>query len=139
MDMESNVKDPVSRAANSSQTPSAAQPATQHKGNPILGAAQKTATPTANELHHFLSDIEDLVRQATSLTGDELTQVKATISARLASARASAEQMGGNIVTRARQSATATNEYVHHRPWTAIGAGAAAGLLVGFLLSRRAH
>ena len=89
------------------------------------------------EFKHFLSDIEDLVAQATSLTGEDLSKAKRNLSTRIDAAKSSLESVGNNIAQKARTSAAATDEYVHQQPWVAIGAGAAVGLLVGFLLSRR--
>jgi ElaB/YqjD/DUF883 family membrane-anchored ribosome-binding protein len=89
------------------------------------------------EFKHFLSDIEDLVAQATSLTGEDLNKAKRTLSTRIDAAKHSLENVGGTIAEKARTSAAATDAYVHQQPWAAIGAGAAIGLLVGFLVSRR--
>ncbi|MET0356424.1 MAG: hypothetical protein ABW044_06570 [Cellvibrio sp.] len=89
------------------------------------------------EFKHFLSDIEDLVAQATSLTGEDLKKAKNSLNTRIDAAKHSIEDLSGNIAQKARTSATATNEYVHQQPWVAIGAGAAIGLLVGYLVSRR--
>jgi ElaB/YqjD/DUF883 family membrane-anchored ribosome-binding protein len=52
-------------------------------------------------------------------------------------AKDSAEEIGATIVKRARQTAESTNVYVHEQPWSAIGAGTAVGLLLGYLLARR--
>jgi ElaB/YqjD/DUF883 family membrane-anchored ribosome-binding protein len=128
MDMETSVKEPSIKSPAAPQKVSAMPPSTP-----------KATSPVTAELHHFFADIEDLIRQAASLTGDELNQVKADLTARLSSAKASVDQMGGQIADQARKGALATDQYVHHQPWTAIGAGAAAGLLVGFLLARRHH
>lgn len=91
----------------------------------------------ASEVAHLITDIEDLVKQATSLTGEELTAAKAKLAERLAAARASMTQMGDSVATQARTTAAATNEYVHEQPWKAIGVGATLGLLLGFALARR--
>jgi ElaB/YqjD/DUF883 family membrane-anchored ribosome-binding protein len=45
--------------------------------------------------------------------------------------------MGTTVIQRTRQAATVTNNYVHEQPWQAIGIGAAAGVLLGFVLGRR--
>lgn len=89
------------------------------------------------EFKHFLSDIEDLVTQATSLTGEDLNKAKRTLTTRIDAAKHSIEDLSGNIAQKARTGAVATNDYVHQQPWVAIGAGAAIGLLVGYLVSRR--
>jgi len=95
------------------------------------------ATALSREAHHFLADIEELVKATTSLTGDDLARAKARLLERVAAARASVEKVGGAIADRTRQAAKATDGFVHERPWQAIGIGAALGLLLGFVIARR--
>lgn len=102
-----------------------------------LDASSAKANGISSEFKHFLSDIEDLVAQATSLTGEDLSKAKRSLSTRIDAAKHSLEDLGGNVAQRAKASAAATDEYVHQQPWVAIGAGAAIGLLVGYLISRR--
>lgn len=52
-------------------------------------------------------------------------------------AQRSVQAMSDAVVSRARKSAGAANNYVHEQPWKFIGAAAAGGLLLGFLLARR--
>ncbi len=89
------------------------------------------------EFHRFVADIEDLVAQATSLTGEDLARVKNTLNERITLAKASLDELSGNLVQKARAGAAATNTYVHEKPWAAVGAGATVGLLLGLLMSRR--
>jgi ElaB/YqjD/DUF883 family membrane-anchored ribosome-binding protein len=91
----------------------------------------------AREYHKLLSDLEDLIHSATTLTGEELARAKAALGARIASARASASQISDAVTDRVQASARATDQYVHSQPWQAVGISAAAGLLIGFLLGRR--
>ncbi len=95
----------------------------------------------SREFHDFLADIEDLIKDTTTLTGEELTQVTTKLNERVAAAKESVEQMGeqvtGAIDRQAHETATAANEYVHQEPWKAVGIGAAVGLLLGLLLARR--
>jgi ElaB/YqjD/DUF883 family membrane-anchored ribosome-binding protein len=104
-----------------------------------VAAATTDAAPSgvSREFHNFLTDVEDLVKSTTSLTGEDLARAKAKLAARVAAARDSVEKMGGAIADRARNTVKATDGYVHEQPWQAIGIGAAAGLLIGFLLARR--
>lgn len=90
------------------------------------------------EFQDVLSDIEDLVKTTTSLTGEDLTRAKAKISERVASAKQTVALMAGAITDRARKTVKVTDGYVHEQPWQSIGIGAALGLLVGFVLARRA-
>jgi len=102
-------------------------------GNKIEGAVSNAST----EFHNFISDVEDLVKETTTLTGEDLSRAKARLSARLTEAKASAMDMGNDIAKRAKKSAAATDEFVHEQPWKSIGAGAAIGLIIGFALARR--
>lgn len=104
------------------------------KGVSSHGGAQ---SGVSREFYNFLADIEDLIKETTSLTGDELASARAKLNARVASAKATAEEVGDSIVQRAQQSASVTNAYVHEQPWKAMGAGAAIAFLLGFALARR--
>jgi ElaB/YqjD/DUF883 family membrane-anchored ribosome-binding protein len=91
----------------------------------------------SGEMHNLITDIEDLVKKATSLTGEELTAAKARLTERLDAARVTFAEAGETVANKARNTATATNEYVHEQPWKAIGIGATVGLLLGFALEGR--
>jgi ElaB/YqjD/DUF883 family membrane-anchored ribosome-binding protein len=104
----------------------------------IAATTDNARAAVSREFHNFVSDIEDLVKATTLLTGEELTLAKARLSERVASARQSVEEVGGAIAQQARKSASITNDYVHEQPWKAIGAGAAIGFLLGVVVARRA-
>lgn len=104
----------------------------------INTSTKKPAThDLSTEFHNFVADIEDLIKEAGTLTGDELNLAKAKLNSRLSAAKESVESLGGEVAEQARHGASAADDYVHHQPWQAIGAGAAVGLLVGFLLARQ--
>ena len=103
----------------------------------VSAKANQVASNASSEFQNFIADVEDLVKQTTTLTGEELLRAKAKLTTRLADAKESVVGMSDEIAKRARSSAAATNHYVHDQPWKAIGAGAALGLLVGFALARR--
>lgn len=103
----------------------------------LTGAAVAARTGVSREVHSFLADIEDLIVSTTSLTGEDLARAKAKLAERVAAAKQSVEEMGGVIADRARKTATATDQYVHAKPWKAVGISAAVGLLIGLLLAPR--
>ncbi len=123
MNIHANVKDAIENAHSSSKH--------------TLAAKKEAGGNVSGEFHNFIADMEDLIKEATSLTGDELNLAKAKLNQRIDSAKKSVEELGGEIAEQARHGASATNNYVHQQPWQAIGTGAAVGLLVGFLLARR--
>lgn len=95
------------------------------------------ASPLAKEFQNFLADIEQLIEATTSLTGEDLARAKAKLSERIQTARHSVEAMGHAVVTRTRESAAATDRYVHEQPWKAVGISALLGLLTGVIIARR--
>jgi len=102
-------------------------------------AVEADATPSrvSQEFHDFVADVEDLITETTSITGDDLVRVKTKLSERVKMAKESIQDMSSDIAQRARRTATVTNNYVHDQPWAAVGIGTAVGVLFGFLLGRR--
>ncbi len=99
--------------------------------------SDKVLSGASSEFHNFLADIEDLIKETTTLTGEDLTRAKEKLSNRLAEAKESVQEVGSALAQRGRHAASVTNDYVHEQPWKVIGASAAIGLLVGFALTRR--
>ena len=97
------------------------------------------ASPSSvsREFHNVLADIEDMIKETTSLTGDDLARARDKLNARITTAKASAEAMGDGLMQRARHTASATNTYLHEQPWKAVGAGAAIAFLLGLVIARR--
>ncbi len=103
-----------------------------------LSASEHTKPSAISlEFKNFLADIEHLITETTSMTGEDLAQAKSKLNERIDSIKHSFDDVSETIGTKARKSAEVTNNYVHEQPWVAIAAGAAIGVLVGFLASRR--
>lgn len=97
-----------------------------------------TAAMVSSEFSKFLADIEDLVKETTSLSGDELEKAREDIRNRIEAAKQSVASLGITIGQRARKSAVYTNHYVHENPWPMIGLSTLSGVLLGYLITRRA-
>lgn len=97
-------------------------------------AAPGPAVP--REIHNFLSDIEQLVEETTSITGDDLARAKAHLGERIAQARHVLSDTGSAIAQSARRNAEVAQRLAKERPWTLMGIGLALGALLGFLLAR---
>lgn len=97
----------------------------------------KATSGVSREFHSFVADIEDLIKATTSLTGDDLAAAKVKLNERIAAARDAAAEISDTITQRVRKSATVTNNFVHDKPWQAIGIGTAVGVLLGFVIGRR--
>lgn len=97
----------------------------------------ETGTGASSEFHSFVADVEDLVTSATPLTVEDLARAKEKLRQRVTAVKASIETMRSDVTGQARQTAAATDHYVHENPWKSAGMGAAVGLLLGFMLARR--
>lgn len=107
----------------------------------VAGAAARGETNPASGVsgafHRFLTDIERLVKDITTLSGNDLAQARFKLNTRIAAAKASAAEAGDSMSQRARQTAEVTNDYVHQQPWTALGVSAALAFVLGRVMFRR--
>lgn len=89
------------------------------------------------EFKSFVGEVENLIKESTSLTGEDLAKAKAKLAQRISSAKETINAASDVAVAQAKKTATATDNYVHESPWIAIGAGAAISFIAGFLLANR--
>lgn len=85
----------------------------------------------------MLTEAEDLLRRAGNETGERAKDLRAQVEAKLLAAKLRLQEMEGEAIDRAKAAARVTDDYVHDNPWSAIGAAAVAGFLIGMLLNRR--
>jgi ElaB/YqjD/DUF883 family membrane-anchored ribosome-binding protein len=89
------------------------------------------------DLRAVIRDAEELLRTTAGQAGEHIAQARAKAEASLQSAKAMLAAMGATANARARDALRSADSYVQGNPWLAVGAGAAVGLLVGLLISRR--
>jgi len=89
------------------------------------------------DLRTVVSDAEALVRATAGEAGDRIGEVRARAEDSLRAARLALRDAEVAVVDRTREAARATDEFVHDRPWTAVGVAAGVGLIIGLLISRR--
>jgi ElaB/YqjD/DUF883 family membrane-anchored ribosome-binding protein len=85
----------------------------------------------------FVNDIEELLKETASLSGDELDKARARITNRIELAKKVICEANKSLAQQARESAEVADRYVHEQPWKVLGAGVAISFLVGLLLGRR--
>jgi ElaB/YqjD/DUF883 family membrane-anchored ribosome-binding protein len=84
-----------------------------------------------------VADTEALLK-ATANQGDEkLAEIRAKAEESLRAVKDKLAEGQDAILEKTRVAARATDVYVHENPWNAVGAAAALGLLVGFVIGRR--
>jgi ElaB/YqjD/DUF883 family membrane-anchored ribosome-binding protein len=103
----------------------------------INSSMTETNSTQSSELHNLLADIEDLIKNQTSLTGEDLSHAKDALGKRITAAREYLDEIGKELTERTRYAVKTTDNYVHDNPWQAIGFGAVLGILVGVVVARR--
>ena len=89
------------------------------------------------DLRTLIADAEELLRATAGQTGNGASALRDKVSATLERAKVSLADTQAEALARAKAAGQAADRYVHDNPWTAVGAAAGVGLLIGLLLSRR--
>ena len=89
------------------------------------------------DLKLVIADAEDLLRATASHAGETVTVAREKFENNLRRARLRVTELEDTVRDTGRQAARATDEFVRDNPWQAVGIAAAAGIVVGMLISRR--
>jgi|TARA_E500000318_G_scaffold103105_1_gene107872 ElaB/YqjD/DUF883 family membrane-anchored ribosome-binding protein len=93
------------------------------------------------DLRHLSETVEELVNATSKDASSEMRDLRERAERRLKDTRTRLEARGERFYEDTRETlseqAACCDRYVHENPWTSIGIGAAAGLVVGMLLGRR--
>lgn len=89
------------------------------------------------DLKVVIADAEELLRATASQAGEKVSAARERIQASLAAAKVKLTEAERALLEKSKLAAKATDEYVRENPWQAVGVAAAAGLVLGILISRR--
>lgn len=89
------------------------------------------------DLKAVIQDAEEMLSLTAGQAGEGASKLRERVQARLASARERLAALQASAVERAKAAGLAADHYVHEKPWQAIGAAAALGVVVGMLIGRR--
>lgn len=90
-----------------------------------------------DDLNAVVTDAEELLKASASQTGERISAARARTEESLKAARVRLAVAQEALTERAKLAAREADTYVHENPWKAAGVAAAAGLLIGALISRR--
>lgn len=90
-----------------------------------------------SDLKSVIQDAEAWLTRGSNMTSEELQAAKAKFERTLSGAKADLIRFEETVVEKTKEAAKATDEYVHENPWKSVGIGAAVGLVIGMLISRR--
>lgn len=89
------------------------------------------------DLKMVISDAEELLLATAAQAGEKASAARARITESLKVAKEKLSIAEDIALDKAKAAARATDDYVHENPWAAVGVGAAVGLVIGMLISRR--
>lgn len=89
------------------------------------------------ELKNLADTLEEVLNSSTDKSKEELGKLRSKAESVLKDSRVRLSDTSDAIVKQTRETAARADEYVRENPWTGVGIGAAVGLVVGVLLSRR--
>ena len=98
---------------------------------------QRSKDKLVEDLKVVVADTQQLIREAANSSAEGYAALRTRLEEKLVETRARIDQARAAAGEKARQAAECTHAYVKENPWTAVGVGAAAGVLVGLLLRRR--
>ena len=100
-------------------------------------STEQSRSKLVDEFSAVVSEAEDMLKRAANETGDKAKDLRSQVEAKLLTAKLRLQEIQGQAVDRAKETARATDDFVHDHPWQAIGVAAAVGVVVGLLMNRR--
>lgn len=101
---------------------------------------QNTAASKEQLIKDFkvvIADAEALIKATANQGGEAVINLRAKAEESLAAAKLKLGEAQDALVEQGKIAAQATDNYVHEKPWHAVGIAAGVGLLVGLLIGRR--
>ena len=102
-----------------------------------IGEFNRTKGKMVDDFKSIVSDADDLLRATAKVSGEGFNLTRAKFEEKIKTAKASLAEAEQIVVDKAKQAATATDDYVKGNPWTAVGMAAGVGVLIGFLVAKR--
>lgn len=90
-----------------------------------------------SDLKTVLTDVEVLLKQAASSTGQQATELRERAAEKLHRASLRLSEARVAAAEKSRVAARRADDWVHANPWAAVGTAAGIGFLLGMLVTRR--
>ncbi|EAP7299403.1 DUF883 domain-containing protein [Salmonella enterica] len=89
------------------------------------------------ELKSLTDTLEEVLSSSGEKSKEELSKIRSKAERALKESRYRLGETGDVIAKQTRVAAACADDYVRENPWTGVGIGAAVGLVLGVLLTRR--
>lgn len=90
-----------------------------------------------HDLKAVATDVEELLKATAGQTSDKIVAARDRAEQNLRAAKERIQAAGEKVSARTHEALHATDDYVHAKPWVAVGVATGVGFLVGYLLGRR--
>ena len=90
-----------------------------------------------SDLKVVLTDAEALLKSAAATTGEKAAELRERASVTLKTASEKIVDLQTAAIEKSKAAAHATDDFVHEKPWTAVGVAAGVGFLLGLLVNRK--
>ena len=111
--------------------------AAQKVGGAARSAGRKVGAVAGEELTNLRSDLDDLISRIPSLSDIDLEEAKEKLMAKIASTKDAASDLADDAREQFDHGIECSKDYVKERPLQSVGYAAAAGFLLGVLITRR--
>jgi len=89
------------------------------------------------ELKSLADTLEEVLNSSADKSKEEVSKLRSKAEQALKESRYRLGETGDVIAEQTRVAAARADDYVRENPWTGVGIGAAIGVVLGVLLSRR--
>jgi ElaB/YqjD/DUF883 family membrane-anchored ribosome-binding protein len=105
----------------------------------MSGAGDDAANDGAagDDLRDLIAQAEEMLHSLSGETGEAAQRLRERVEASVSSARSRLSSLEADARAFTDQASDTADQYVRSNPWAAVAIAAAAGLIVGALLSRR--
>ena len=84
-----------------------------------------------------IADAEALIKATANQGGEAVANLRVKAEESVAAAKEKLAEAQDALIEKGRIAAKATDDYVHEKPWHAVGIAAGIGLVIGLLIGRR--
>ncbi|MEQ2024443.1 YqjD family protein [Xenorhabdus szentirmaii] len=98
---------------------------------------KKNSDDLRAELQSLADTLEEVLNDATDKPKAELEKLRSKAEKTLKNARTVLNDSSDRLIDQTKEIAGHADNYVRENPWTGVGIGAAIGVVLGVLLSRR--
>lgn len=96
-----------------------------------------TRDRVVDEVGAMLSDAQHMLQRAGAETGDIAHDLRSQVDGTLSAVKSRMQAIEKDALHGAKLTSRAADQFVHDKPWQAVGIAAVIGIVIGLLMNRR--